>query len=331
MSHLESPLEFSAEDEYLFQTTRTELLKPAPSATGGWGKFLISFVLFLLLFGLLFTPLELAWLTGTLFFHEAGHFLGMRYFGYRDVQMFFIPGLGAAVSGVKKKVPAWQEAIVLLLGPLPGLLLGCSLYFLDQEFSLPDLREGAAWLVTINFLNLMPVGPLDGSRLFNRLLFSRSAFLEAVFVVPALVGLVFMCLDPGLICLGLTGLVALITAPIVYKSAAVAQLLQARWPDLPQELEDLSDEQLRVLFKETRQRFGDVGLAARMNRIHHRALRHPASASVTVGFLALYAAAIALTVVTVSQTQLGEDAGRWPTQFRKKLSETVEPDAPAEK
>src|SRR5262249_26862794 len=82
-------------------------------------------------------PAEAFILIGVLLFHEAGHFLGMRTFGYRDVRMFFIPGFGAAVAGKKEGVPAWQEAIVLLLGPLPGLVLGSALYLWDRVTPTP--------------------------------------------------------------------------------------------------------------------------------------------------------------------------------------------------
>jgi len=33
-----------------------------------------------------------------LFVHEAGHFLGMKAFGHKNVQMFFIPLMGAAAK-----------------------------------------------------------------------------------------------------------------------------------------------------------------------------------------------------------------------------------------
>jgi len=48
----------------------------------------------------------------------------MKLFGYRDVQMFFIPMLGAAVSGVESNPSSVRKAIVSLLGPLPGIIIG---------------------------------------------------------------------------------------------------------------------------------------------------------------------------------------------------------------
>jgi hypothetical protein len=299
-------------------------LPPAPSP---WRRLLLSFVWFVLLGVLVLTPVELAWLIGVLLLHESGHFFGMRYFGYRDLQMFFIPLFGAAVRGEKRGVPAWQEAIVLLLGPLPGLILGCGIYFLDLAVSQPILRTGATWLVAINFLNLLPFEPLDGGRFCNRLLFSRFRWLEAVTVVLATVGLAFVCWGRGWICLALSGAFALfVLAPARYRTATAAAALQSRWPDLPPQLADLSDEHWRDLFTITRGQFGSNPklLAAQMKDVHTRALLQPASGGATLGLFAVYLTALLLGIVTASATRLGEDTGRWPIRIKHQVTGTVD-------
>lgn len=58
---------------------------------------------------------DLALLIPVLFFHELGHWAGMRLFGFRDVKMFFIPFFGAAVSGRGQGVASWKEALGVLL------------------------------------------------------------------------------------------------------------------------------------------------------------------------------------------------------------------------
>src|SRR3954470_4748589 len=45
---------------------------------------------------------EIGILIGVLLFHELGHLAAMKVLGYRDVKMFFVPFLGAAVSGKSK-------------------------------------------------------------------------------------------------------------------------------------------------------------------------------------------------------------------------------------
>ena len=59
-------------------------------------------------------------LVGALLFHEGGHYVAMRAFGYRNLRMFFIPFFGAAVSGLNPRAAGWQKALVALAGPLPG-------------------------------------------------------------------------------------------------------------------------------------------------------------------------------------------------------------------
>ena len=79
-------------------------------------------------------------LVSVLLFHEAGHFAGMRFFGYRDVRMFLIPFFGAAVSGKRGDVAASKEAIVPVLGPLPGILIGFAIGIATRSPS-PTVRE----------------------------------------------------------------------------------------------------------------------------------------------------------------------------------------------
>ena len=99
-----------------------------------------------------------------------------------------IPFFGAAVSGQKHAAPAWQRAIVLLLGPLPGLALGVALLV---AFRPPgELTVLAAiLLVLINGFNLLPFVPLDGGRLLSLLIFARHPVSESAFLLFSAVGL----------------------------------------------------------------------------------------------------------------------------------------------
>ena len=56
-----------------------------------------------------------------------------------------------------------------------------------------------------------------------------------------------MCWGPGWICLALSGAFALfVLAPTRYKTATAAAALRARWPNLPPQPADLSEEQWRA-------------------------------------------------------------------------------------
>ncbi len=112
------------------------------------------------------------------FIHESGHYLGMLVCGYRDVSMVFLPLLGAAVSGQQAGVPGHKRALVALLGPVPGLVLGlaCAAVYWTTRSEL-WLRTAEAFLL-INGFNLLPFQPLDGGQLLNDVLFCRNRYIE---------------------------------------------------------------------------------------------------------------------------------------------------------
>ena len=126
-------------------------------------------------------------LTGVVVFHELGHFLAMKIYKYRELGMFFIPLLGAYVSGKKQEVSQKQSAIILLAGPVPGIFLGIILHFLSIHFELDFLNTVAWILIYLNVLNLLPVYPLDGGQLLHRLFLDDYNILGKIFVILSVV------------------------------------------------------------------------------------------------------------------------------------------------
>jgi len=119
-------------------------------------------------------------LVAVLMVHEGGHYLAMRAFGYRDLKVFFIPFFGAVATGRRGGVDAWKEAVVSLMGPLPGLVIGAVLAFAVHAPA-PATKTLITSLVFINAFNLLPVGNLDGGHFFARILFSRHRYVEIAF------------------------------------------------------------------------------------------------------------------------------------------------------
>jgi len=120
-------------------------------------------------------------------FHELGHFFAMKFFRYKDLGIFFIPLLGAYVSGSKREVSQKESAIILLAGPLPGIILGIILYLLYENN--PQLTIGSISfftaslsLIILNLINLLPVYPLDGGQLLNRVFLDEEGWVGKVFV-----------------------------------------------------------------------------------------------------------------------------------------------------
>jgi len=135
-----------------------------------------------------------AWvLMAVLLLHELGHLLVMRWAGYRDLQVFFIPLFGAIASGRHERVPAWKKMLVLLAGPVPGLVLGGALAYglLSQGSPAPGwLYVVSSMLIVVNLFNLLPFVPLDGGRLLDLLLLERVPHLSSAFAALSAFALV---------------------------------------------------------------------------------------------------------------------------------------------
>jgi Zn-dependent protease len=182
-------------------------------------------------------------LVAVLFLHEAGHFLAMKAFGYRDTTMFFLPMFGAAVTGKKEDASLSEKVWVLLAGPLPGMVLGFGLMAAIRFYpELGWLDHTAVMMVGLNLINLLPVYPLDGGKIAHHLLFSRYPFTDVVF--KSLTVLLFGLL--GWVSPMLLGL-AIVTAmsiPTSYRTAKLNQTIQQHLQDNPQ------DNPLELIFRQ---------------------------------------------------------------------------------
>ncbi|WP_456482327.1 site-2 protease family protein [Methanopyrus sp.] len=112
----------------------------------------------LVLYSLLFGPLGVAIVIAT-FFHELGHYMACRLLDVPASPPVFIPLWGAFVEH------AWtdpdKEVFIAAAGPLGGALAGIPLLIVYPK--------AAAWNGVIQLLNLLPVPPLDGSKVLRGL------------------------------------------------------------------------------------------------------------------------------------------------------------------
>jgi hypothetical protein len=178
----------------------------------------------------------------------------MRAFGWKDLSMFFIPFLGAVVTGKPSEVPAWKQAVVLWAGPLPGLLAGVALLVLLGRAPAPAGAGAAAWhdvaiiAISVNLFNLLPITPLDGGRLVEIALFSRWPRLRGLFALAS-VG-VFIALAVWAGSPALWAIIALLAAGL--RSQWQLARLQSAWQEgLPREqqlahLFDVMQQKLRL-------------------------------------------------------------------------------------
>lgn len=121
-------------------------------------------------------------IAGVLLIHELGHYLAMRAYKYKDLAIFFVPLVGAFASGSKDNISQKQGVIILLAGPLPGVIIGLIIYYfglLDQNMFLLGIANS---FLLLNLFNLLPVMPLDGGRLLKSMFFENKETINKVFI-----------------------------------------------------------------------------------------------------------------------------------------------------
>lgn len=134
--------------------------------------------------------------------HELGHALTALMFGQRvAVDLVLMGGLTTRWGG--RRPSLWKDFLIVLNGPLAGFALCAVAYYLLTLFSGDQSLWSYALLVAVNvnlfwtIVNLLPIQPLDGGKLFSIILESIFGFRGvkiALFFSIALAGIA------GLLC-----------------------------------------------------------------------------------------------------------------------------------
>lgn len=286
------------------QLLLNELQHESRSGRGRLQQLLLlaaSLVLFVTLGLLQWSVPELVLLVVVLVVHEGGHYVAMTAFGYRDVRMFFIPLVGAAVSGSERDTAGWQRAVVALAGPVPGIVFGTLLAvaFLVSRNGLTG--DAASMFIILNTFNLLPVLPLDGGHVLQETLFGRHRYVEAVFRIVAAAALLVAGLATGIFLLGVLGAFALVAARVAMKlNGITASLRGVERPDLvapsPQTLETLE-----LIAVQVEAAFPGPASARKValvvGQVIDRMNPHPPGALSTILLLSAYRAAFVVALV----------------------------------
>lgn len=166
----------------------------APEVRGVWLKAFLSLILYVGIYYFFFHS-NIKWiliLVVVMIIHEAGHFIAMKGFNYKDVQLFFVPFLGAFVSGRPDRISQRQRTITLLAGPLPGIVIGIVLFFLFLFNNEIIYYQLSLMFVLLNIFNLLPVSPLDGGQLLENLFSGVSRIIQPVFLAISGVALFYL-------------------------------------------------------------------------------------------------------------------------------------------
>lgn len=249
------------------------------------------------------TPLTIVVLIGALFFHELGHLVAMKIFRYKDVHMFFIPMLGAAVSGSETNPSSTHKAIVSLMGPLPGLVLGLVCWTLDTFYPSRILKDATAMLLILNIFNLLPFHPLDGGRFLDDVLFSRSPKIELWFKVVTTSLLLAVSLLAGWYIIAAFTVMVILSLRPGYATAMLAQTIKEEIPsDKTHKINSIPPKEMNRILTLLRnsvpeQQFTAPFLAPMVNRIWQKVCDRPPSTGAIVGLLFLYFAIFAALIV----------------------------------
>src|SRR6185295_4962492 len=217
-----------------------------------WIRSITSLALYLLIGYYFFSAnwMLLLILTAIVIFHELGHFLAMKAFHYKELGIFFIPLLGAYASGTKREVSQKQSAIILLAGPLPGIIVGILLFVITKnriaEMAYEDYRllgNTAILLIFLNVLNLLPIYPLDGGQLLNRLFLDESKIIGKVFVVVSALALGYFSVSIGFYPLLVFPAMMLYRLRSDTKFDEMTRKVEAKGINLEKTYEEITDEE----------------------------------------------------------------------------------------
>jgi stage IV sporulation protein FB len=178
-----------SEVKTVFLSAMEEELPQTYTVSSAW-RTAASLLLYILVYYALFRDLRsILILVFVIIIHEGGHFLAMKKFGYRDLKIFFIPFFGAFVSGKSHQASPVQRAIMILSGPLPGILIGAVIFSLAIIVDSKNLLQPALLFIVLNAINLLPVSPLDGGQ-FLQVLFPASNKMIQTIVTLILIAVI---------------------------------------------------------------------------------------------------------------------------------------------
>lgn len=198
MSDINNP----EENQYESQSP-TRIVPPKPVLAEKKQNALTRSLISLFIYGLFFYfffDQNLAYIAAILvviIVHEMGHFLFMKLFNYSNVKIFIVPLLGAFTSGKKQQVSQWQLSLIILGGPVPGIIIGSILYWFNMDLQNENIAMLANSFLIINLLNCLPFYPLDGGRLIETLFFRENFVIRLVFGIISIIALLVIFLSIG--------------------------------------------------------------------------------------------------------------------------------------
>ena len=152
-------------------------------------KSIISLAIYAIFFYFIFNQdlIYIAAVLVVLMIHEMGHFFAMKAFNYSNVKLFVLPMLGAYVTGKKSIISQRQMSMVILAGPLPGIVIGFCLLMSTIFYPNERLEMLGNIFFVLNLFNLLPFMPLDGGRLLETLFINHNHTIRVIFTILSII------------------------------------------------------------------------------------------------------------------------------------------------
>ena len=106
--------------------------------------------------------------------HEIGHFLTAYYYKWNILKVKILPFGGITIFNDKINRPLKEEFLILIMGPIIQLLGSFLLYLIIKE------KEILLYSNILLVFNLIPIYPMDGSKLFNLFLNKFFSFKKSL-------------------------------------------------------------------------------------------------------------------------------------------------------
>ena len=143
-------------------------------------KQLISYVVTTILYGFLLGWKWAALLTFGIGFHEMCHIWMARKQGLPTGGFYLIPFMGGVALMTGRYKTLWQQAQVVLAGPLGGGLMAClfcGVYFIT---GVPVIGAAGILMLLLNVFNLLPMSFMDGGQLMGTITYTVSRKLGLI-------------------------------------------------------------------------------------------------------------------------------------------------------
>lgn len=185
-------------------------------------------------------------------FHEFGHYLMMRVYRKKTQSLFFMSFLASLTKSFSPTSSQKKHVIINLMGPVPGILLGCGLFYLALVYP-PNVHliEIALLFMAINMINLVPLDPFDGGRILEVLFFSQSDRAKMIFTLSSSLVMILSGIVTGIYPLVIFGFLMGLKVRGYQKSTHLHEELEEGAVDFKKEYRDLTNKeywQIRSVF-----------------------------------------------------------------------------------